>query len=249
MPPTGAAQSLSSALEDFRQQLKNLTIQPRVLIDGKLVPEGPAFVKAWSLKQWLLTEITEDGVVVTNIERLMDDACTQGRRYRIPQDCERIMRSCPLVFCMLLELRRGYLIYELMSCQIIDDRVVSYSDRELEQRVSRALPTYEQTDISNVTRAISTKRWKYMPHNFDFDPFRQDLSPPTVLPIAKRQPINSKGANAEIHQLCIPAEFLSSELKNRISSSFDDPEFEKVREEPELLYPLLAILTLLSAIF
>lgn len=205
------------ALEEFRTVFTDYVVQPEP--DPKLGWTGSRFVQTRQLKLWLDRETDEEGNKVKNIERLLEDTFAKhypsGRR---PPDHNEVMRICPLIFCILLEMKHGHLVLHFMKQRVIDAEL-PYHTTDLEERLKRALPHCSQQDICHLVAEFDLKQWAYCPFVFECVSVPWELERSRVLPIYKRQQINDKGATAAIHQLCIPEDFLGPDMKKRLATS------------------------------
>lgn len=203
-----------AAVELFPRHLTKFVFWPQPV--EHQVNKSPSFVQFKQLISWLSEENIQDGFHFRNIKWLLEGAFYgHFSKYGLPPNDQEILQRCPLVFCILLELGRGYMISRFLG-QGVTDEELPIDATDLEERMRNALPGEQ---ISQIVNEIDLKQWAYTPYTFHYDCAAVKIPTKIILPIYKCQRIENESAAIETHRLCIPEDFLSPQMQQHIAAS------------------------------
>lgn len=194
-----------ASLRDFELKLQECTMQAVC---------GRPYVLVAKLTEWLMAKVGS-GSNITQAGRLLLAAYRNRRQPGRPISVEQFSGEdrCLLVFCILLRLGSGELVDTFQRHDIVDRRLpISLLNlrRDLE---TAGLPNAKQlvTDFDKI-------QWRFCPVRFDLHLSRR-FHRNKIIPICKKEEINSKGGTAGLWQIAVQEEFVVGKLKDAVSSS------------------------------
>ena len=171
---------------------------------------GRSYLRVEKLKKWL----------DKNTEALLWAAYRQADHIALPINARQVRRAeSLLVFSILLELGRGNLIDTFHRAHLVDRLPTDLAT--LEARLSRT--KMAEADAKIVADAFDKKQWRYCPPKFRLE-HREDYLPNEIVPISKKEAINTKGGTATVWQVAVLEEFIEKDLRDAVpTSAFIDP--------------------------
>ena len=185
--------AVTCLLEEFSCQLRARTVKNE---------QGQPCVLVEKLKKWLRA-VSNDGPVgdrrsTSRFESLLHAAYYRERQHHTgPPVVPGRLEDGIVVFCILLELKRGNLIDLFLSHNVVDSKLPESEDRlnEILQRAGTPGATTIATEFHQVQKQFTIRK------------FARDLGavyePDEILPIAKRKIRSKKGATAEIYSIYV----------------------------------------------
>ena len=220
-PVNGTSSHHDAAISEFNSLLQSLTVTAEC---------GGKFILVEKLKAWLESE--DETYPRRQIDRLARAVYREflGDSIHPMIDESVLLRSCPLTFCILVELGHGCLIHQFSRHHLVDQSLATMDSDTLRSQLKRELnlqDEYQIDGVSDLAERFDKLRWKYFTNIFDL---RQDefFSKTRILPIVRKQEINAKGGTAKLYRIEVPEEFVSESLREEVRNSIRDTKDGKV---------------------
>ncbi|TID14705.1 Protein kinase domain-containing protein isoform 1 [Venturia nashicola] len=204
--------------QEFKQKLE-LEWKQKAVCEGHYVLTQP-------LKRWMNER--EDGLA-TNCARLLQIAFAKHTRSpHQPLQASQVCNdadSCCLVFSILLDIGYPDLLDIFHAAKIFDHQLSSagYYYSELRERLAAA--SYAPEETEQIVNAFNENKRAYCIAELKqrSDSFHKGK---WILPICKKERINSKGGTAAIWLILVKGEVLPEELKDKVPhAATEDPDF------------------------
>ncbi|KAI9776787.1 MAG: hypothetical protein M1816_005081 [Peltula sp. TS41687] len=197
---------LDASMRDFQSKLRECTMQAAC---------GRPYVLVAKLTEWLRPIVSGSGSDTTRASRLLVAAYRNRHQPGLPISVEQFSGDdcCLLVFCILLTLDWGELVDIFQRCDVVD-RLLPIPLRELRAKLETAgLP-----DAEKLATRFDEMQWRFCPARFDLHMGRDHVKN-RIIPICRKEEINSKGGTAQLWQIDVQEEFVGCKLKKVVSSS------------------------------
>jgi hypothetical protein len=176
------------------------------------------FLRVEKLRQWLSTHVGS----------LLEATYQQRDSPELPITAEELCRRTTglLLFSILLELGRGEYVHifdrkELTDYLPIDLRTLEHALLDTpESEIPKA-------NVKSFCAGFDRIQWRYCPPKLKHLR-RGEYFPNHVVPILKKEPINTKGGTAKVWQIEVLEEFIDPDLRKIVSRS----KFDKKHEDP-----------------
>jgi hypothetical protein len=195
-----------AALCDYQAKLRECTVNSAF---------DQAFVLTEKLLAWLRSSVGSIPAT-TQLDRLLEAVCTSASEICTPMSSEAITQGedcCLLVLSILLDLGAGQLLGGLVRRGIVDCQLPIGRQHLCASFESMGVP-----DAERLGAAFYGLQWRFCPARFDFQG-SYDWPEEMVIPICRKEKINNKGGTAQLWQIEIPEEFVSSRLRDAIPSA------------------------------
>jgi hypothetical protein len=168
---------------------------------------GRTFLRVEKLKDWL----------DKNAETLLWAVYMPEDHINLPISPRQVRRSdtyALLVFSILLELGHGNLIDTFHHVHLVDRLPIDLAT--LESRLKRS--KLSEADALNLADNFDQIQWRYCPPKFRLE-HREDYRPTEIVPIFKKEAINTKGGTATVWQIVVLEEFVEKDLRDAVPTS------------------------------
>jgi hypothetical protein len=204
-----------AAIRDFETMLQACTVQAAC---------GRSYVLVAKLTRWLRRNVQNNsGAKSTQGSRLLW-AAYYNRNIFLPITWEQLSggEDCSLlVFSILLELKKGWLVHSFQSRDIVD-RHLPIDLRSLRARIS----SMRVSNADDLAVNFDAKQWKFCPAKFDLHKSKEGYNKNIIIPICKKQEIK-KGGTAQLWQIAVQEEFVGPKLREAVKDSWFDDEKDR----------------------
>jgi hypothetical protein len=197
-----------AALTDFKSVLRACTVHGVC---------GRPYVLVTKLTEWMRSD---SGFGTAQVERLLLAAYRHRGEPGLPPTKEHICsgeRSCLLVFSILLEIGWSDLVDRFRRKNIVDGQL----PMDL-LRLRRMIGEMELGDAQHHAESIAVEfdqvQWSFCPVKFHLHS-EADFNTKRIVPICRKEEINTKGATANIWQVAIQEEFVEPQLREAVPSA------------------------------
>jgi hypothetical protein len=184
---------------------------------------GRKYVLVDSLAQWLKSAVQPDSTT-TQASRLLEAVYRFHPEPGDPITPEKL-EGCLVVFSILLSLGKGDLIHHFRRYQI-DDRHLPIPLATLQVRISKMRLCADHAH--GLASKFNETQWRFCPVKFDLDMDRECVQD-DIIPICRKSRINKKGGTSEVWVVDVYDEFVTEELRNKLSASRYQPPEEPSR--------------------
>ncbi len=208
-----------AAINDFKAMLKTCAY-PAIC--------GRDYILVAKLTEWLKSE-TRPLFGTTQVGRLLRAAYRDRNHVALPVSVGQIdhgHKCSLLVFSILLELGLGNLVH-LWHWQGIVDTSLPIPLWSLKERIKKMdFLNFSLADVEQLAEKFNNMQWRFCPANFQLND-GEDYNKERIIPICRKDLINTKGGTAKLWQIVVQEEFVGKELREAVSSSrFKDPKGE-----------------------
>lgn len=196
-------ESYRQTLDDFERELEACKVKAIC---------GRTFLRIKRLAKWLKK----------NTGTLLWAAYSQENRSSLPINERQVQNSTfgdgpILVFGVLLELKYGHFIDLFHSVRLAHRLPHSLYDLETALKAGGD-PRLTEEDAIELARRFDNAQWRYCPPSFDWLHVQKHL-PQHIIPIIRKEAINSKGGTAKVYQIAVLEDYVGKEMAELISFS------------------------------
>lgn len=196
---------------------------------------GRAYVRVSKLSEWLKSEVRlPNNNTTTQVSRLLEYAYQDwpGRGHARPMTREKLVvgdNRCCLIFCILVKIGWGNLIHLFRKLEKADHHLpipLSTLKTTFGTMCNRypAAFTTKTKDPDELAEKFDREQWQFCPAKFDLQEY-PDFHEKRIIPILRKEKINSKGGTAILWQIEVLEEFVEKELREVMASSlYDNPK-------------------------
>lgn len=205
-----------ASIRDFHSKLRECTMEAVC---------GRSYVLVTKLTNWLRSEVRWSGSNTTQAGRLLQAVYRHQNQPGRPINVENFsgVDCCLLVFCILLEVGAGELVHTFQRRGIVDRNLPT--DLSSLRHKLNDLPNAEKLAMD-----FDEVQWRFCPARFELH-CGHEHPKNMIIPICRKEKINSKGGTAQVWQIDVQEEFLSPRLKKVVSSSRFN--FSQSQDEPD----------------
>ena len=180
---------------------------------------GRSYVLVAKLTKWLRSKV---GYTI-RASRLLQAAYRDRAKPGLPITAEQLIPGehycCLIVFSILLKIGAGQLVHTFQRAEIVDG-ALPIDLRSLKIKLAAV--------DSNIAEELISKfdemQWRFCAVKFDLD-ISRDYVKNRIIPICRKERINSKGGTAQLWQIEVQEEFVGHKLREvALSSRYDDPK-------------------------
>ena len=217
MASSAATQTMSDIREVFKYKLRKDWTRKAVC--------DREYILVHRLKAWMNN--VEEGGTQNNAGRLLHAVYSNHPKHQFQPVDSQSISTCLLVFAILLLHGFGDRVHHFRRANIADNILGTSS---LSYRTLRHMLRDDAEQANKVLTLFDRDRWKFCPVEIRSDMEKTYLYDRQIVPFCKKQAINEKGGTAQVFQVLLQEDFVSSELQDRMSySKVEDKEFGTVR--------------------
>ena len=169
------------------------------------------FLRVEKLRQWL----------GTHVGSLLEATYQQWHSPEFPITAEELCekQSGLLLFSILLELGRGEYVHVFGPEGVMDNLPITSKTLE---RALRAIAESDipKANVGSLWEDFDRLQWRYCPPKLKYRKrARYSYDPNYVIPILRKEPINTKGGTAKVWQIEVLEEFIEPDLRKIVSKS------------------------------
>lgn len=183
-------------LQDYRSMVKSCEIMDVL---------GRSFLRIEKLKAWVLPRL---GVLLKEI--FNDDS----ENSFLSITTRQVHETSLVVFCVLLDIENGRLIETAIKRDMQDQSLPIHLHLLRSQLAS--IPGLH--DPESLAQKFWKRQWAFCPAKFRLNSTTEYL-PNVIVPIIKKEAINTKGGTASVWQIEVLEEFIDQPLRDKVASS------------------------------
>ena len=217
--------------------------EPRPALDGHLMGQfrnmvkgcqvkgacNRQFVRVEKLKEWLrdhLESLLESAYHSRSQSRTQPGLPIDARSVLEPEVCSL------LVFSILLGLGQGNLIHRFYEHDLVDSKLPIDLNK-----LKTLYDNWNVPDADSCAEKFNKEQWRFCPAKLRYANSR-DFFPSHIIPITKKQKINTKGGTATLWQIEVLEEFVAHDLRKEVSSSKFDNKKDEFGPVGDILFHL-----------
>ena len=170
---------------------------------------GRHFICVEKLKSWMYPQV----------EGLLDAAYRRQNYPGLPIHPRTVRRrdnDSLLVLSILLELDRGDLIDSFYELGLVAKLPVDLATLKARLRGDNKM---SDSEAESLAERFDEKQWRYCAEKFYLDARRNYVSSNQIIPISRKEAINTKGGTATVWQIEVLEEFVEESLRSVVSTS------------------------------